>query len=181
VGDDTAAPERRRALDAALAAKSPPLQLSAYTTLARAQLAQRKVAGARRQLTLAKDSAEKTQYHSMRLEFKIAPAQVQAASKPADFEAAIGLLTETMSEAEKAGLVSFLHECRLATAEIEMKSGKLTAGRARLAALEKDAKKSGVALIARKAATASTYLNISAHKSMYSHNKDNSLCLSRLP
>lgn len=43
---------------------------------------------------------------------------------------------------------------QLALGEIEMKSGKAAAGRARLEALEKDATAKGFLLIARKAAAA---------------------------
>ena len=42
-------------------------------------------------------------------------------------------------------------EARLALAEIEIQSGKCNAGRSLLAALEKEAKAKGFALIARKA------------------------------
>jgi hypothetical protein len=45
-------------------------------------------------------------------------------------------------------------DARLALAEIEMKIGQTTAGRAQLAAIEADAKIKGYNLIARKAATA---------------------------
>ena len=45
-------------------------------------------------------------------------------------------------------------DARLALAEIEIKSGQATTGRAHLAALETDAKAKGYNLIARKAAIA---------------------------
>jgi hypothetical protein len=54
--------------------------------------------------------------------------------------------------ATKHGFVPEQLEARLALGEIEMKSGASDAGRARLAALEKDAQAKGFLLIARKAA-----------------------------
>ena len=45
-------------------------------------------------------------------------------------------------------------DARLALAEIEMRSGQTTTGRAHLTAIEADAKAKGYSLIARKAATA---------------------------
>jgi hypothetical protein len=45
-------------------------------------------------------------------------------------------------------------DARLALAEIEMKTGQVTAGRAHLTAIEADAKAKGYNLIARKATTA---------------------------
>jgi len=50
--------------------------------------------------------------------------------------------------------VSIELDARLALAEIEMKLGQMTAGRAHLAAIEIDAKTKGYILIAREAATA---------------------------
>lgn len=57
-------------------------------------------------------------------------------------------------EATESGFLEEQLESRLALGQIEMKSGKTAAGRARLAALEKDAGAKGFLLIARKAAAA---------------------------
>ena len=54
-------------------------------------------------------------------------------------------------EAKKYGYLSYEYQARLALGEVEMKAGKAAAGRARLAALEKDATGTGFLLIARKA------------------------------
>jgi hypothetical protein len=63
-------------------------------------------------------------------------------------------LISVLAEATKTGFVGDQLEVRLALGEIEMKSGKTNAGRARLAALEKEAAKKDFLLVARKAAAA---------------------------
>jgi hypothetical protein len=121
----------------------------------KAQLAQGRLAEAEKQISTAKGLAEKTQYRMLRLQFQIVSAQARAATgKPADFEAAAAILEQTMKEAEKAGIMILLYETKLALGEIEIKAGKTVAGRLRLVALEKDAKRAGFALVARKAAKA---------------------------
>jgi hypothetical protein len=70
-------------------------------------------------------------------------------------EEAARSLEASLAEAINHGYVGLQYEARLAIAEIEMKSGNLTAGRARLEVLEKDAHASGFLLIARKATAAS--------------------------
>ena len=59
-----------------------------------------------------------------------------------------------MAEATKQNLSGIQLEARLAMGEVEMKSGMRTAGRARLAALQRDATTEGFLLLARKAAAA---------------------------
>ena len=56
-----------------------------------------------------------------------------------------------LTEARKYGYLIYEYKARLALGEVEVKSGKMTAGRARLTALEKDASRTGFLLIARKA------------------------------
>ena len=60
-------------------------------------------------------------------------------------------LEAVLTEAKKYGYLIYEYQARLALGEVEMKSGKATAGRARLAALDKDATRTGFLLIARKA------------------------------
>jgi eukaryotic-like serine/threonine-protein kinase len=61
-----------------------------------------------------------------------------------------------LTEATKYGYLVYEYQARLALGEVEMKSGKATAGRARLAALDKDATRTGFLLIARKAEKAAS-------------------------
>jgi hypothetical protein len=60
-------------------------------------------------------------------------------------------LEAVLTEAKKYGYLIYEYQARLAFGEVEMKSGKASAGRARLAALDKDATRTGFILIARKA------------------------------
>jgi hypothetical protein len=76
-------------------------------------------------------------------------AQVRAASGHV-VEAAASL-DRVRAEAVRLHLDDEELETRLTLGEIEIKSGKASAGRARLAVLEKDAATKGYALIARKA------------------------------
>jgi serine/threonine protein kinase/tetratricopeptide (TPR) repeat protein len=64
-------------------------------------------------------------------------------------------LEEALAEATKANLLYFQYDARLALCELEIKSGKMAAGRAQLAILQKDANSKGFLLIAREASTLS--------------------------
>jgi len=61
-------------------------------------------------------------------------------------------LATTLAEATRLGFVGFQFDTRLAIGEIEMKAGRVGTGRARLAALEKDATEKGFLLTAHNAA-----------------------------
>ena len=63
-------------------------------------------------------------------------------------------LESVLSEAQKAGFYGQPLESRLALGEIEMQMGNIGVGRARLGALEAEARAKGYALIARKASVA---------------------------
>ena len=94
--------------------------------------------------------AQKSDDRATRLWVAIMGARVRAATgKPAE---AMEALATVLAEATKLGLVDYQFESRLALGEIEMKSGKPAAGRARLETLQKEAKAKGFGLIARKAA-----------------------------
>lgn len=58
------------------------------------------------------------------------------------------------SRADMKGFLDFEFEARLALGEIELASGQVAAGRARLETLEKEATAKGFLLIARQAAAA---------------------------
>jgi hypothetical protein len=63
-------------------------------------------------------------------------------------------LDATLADGKKFSFLEYELEARLALGEIEIKSGKSASGRARLEALEKDARAKGFGLIAREAAEA---------------------------
>jgi hypothetical protein len=60
-------------------------------------------------------------------------------------------LESARPEASRYGYVGFELEARLRLGELELRSGKATAGRARLQQLQSDARNKGFLLIARKA------------------------------
>lgn len=62
-----------------------------------------------------------------------------------------GELRAALDEARRGGLAGEALEARRGLAEIEIAAGKTASGRARLAALEKEAREKGFLLIARKA------------------------------
>ena len=86
----------------------------------------------------------------MQLAFAAARARTESASQQTG--TAKTLLREALVEATKSGYIGDQLESRLAFEEIELKSGKSAASRARLQQLQKDAKEKGFDLIARKAA-----------------------------
>ena len=84
-----------------------------------------------------------------RLSIAIVDAQIQADSGKRD-EAVLNLASATR-DAERFGFVPDQLEARLAHADIELRSGKIVAGRAELVALRKDAARKGFDLIAHEA------------------------------
>ncbi len=89
---------------------------------------------------------------STRMQVAIVAARVRAASGHS--AEALSKLGTVLAEATRSGFVGEQLEARLALGEIEIKSGKASAGRARLAVLEKEAVRKDFLLIARKAAAA---------------------------
>jgi hypothetical protein len=79
----------------------------------------------------------------------LANARVLTASRKG--AEALPRLEAVLAEAKKYGYLIYEYQARLALGEAEMKSGKTAAGKARLAALDKDATGTGFLLIARKA------------------------------
>jgi hypothetical protein len=73
-----------------------------------------------------------------------------------DYPASRKKLDAALAAATKSGLMQWQLKALLAIGELELKSGKVPAGRARLAALEKDATANSYLLIARKARAASS-------------------------
>jgi serine/threonine protein kinase len=87
-----------------------------------------------------------------RLELIVAAARAAAALGGG--ASAAKTLEGTLTEAQKYGFVPIKFEIRLALGEIEMKSGKSDAGKARLSALQNEASGKGFFLIAQKAQAA---------------------------
>jgi serine/threonine protein kinase/tetratricopeptide (TPR) repeat protein/TolB-like protein len=93
----------------------------------------------------------KGQNFSTRLEVKATAARVEESRSRAD---AIKGLTAIVDEATKSDHVRFALEAGVWLGEMEIRSGKRDAGRARLAAIGKDATAKGFAHIARKVTAA---------------------------
>jgi hypothetical protein len=90
----------------------------------------------------------------------ITQAVAQAASgKPADVSEAWTRLNILASEASAAGFSELKLEADLALGELELRTGKASAGRARLEALRKESDEDGVVLVSLKASAAIRSLN----------------------
>jgi tetratricopeptide (TPR) repeat protein len=127
-------------------------ELTAQIVLAESLLAQSKAAEAQKHLDEARALMQKSQDPATRFQFDFIAARIGAAmGKPAEAERT---LKASFAQATKYGYVNYQLRIRLTLGEIEMKSGKSTEGRARLAALQRDATAKGFNLIARKAAEA---------------------------
>ena len=125
-------------------------QISATVALVRALLAEGKNADAFKEVGKAAPIAAKSQNLSVQLAFATARARTEAVSQ--EVGAAKTLLKEALVKATRSGYVGDQLESRLAFEEIDLKSGKSAASRARLDQLQKDAKEKGFDLIAHKAA-----------------------------
>ncbi|MGD0213205.1 MAG: protein kinase [Terriglobales bacterium] len=126
-------------------------EAGAHTLTARCLLQSGKLAEAKAEIQQA-EKLVKADDHVAHLPVVIESARIAAAS--GDLAAARRLLGEALSEATKANLLFFQYDARLALGELDVKSGNVAAGRARLTTLEQNARTKGFLLIARKAAAA---------------------------
>jgi tetratricopeptide (TPR) repeat protein/tRNA A-37 threonylcarbamoyl transferase component Bud32 len=127
----------------------------AYYVLARALVAQGKLADAHAAIDKASALTQKGGDTNVRLRVAIEAALIGASSgAPADVSEGKKSIQSALADATKQNLTGIQLEARLAQGEVEMKSGDRTNGRAHLAALKKDATAKGFLLIARKAAAA---------------------------
>lgn len=124
----------------------------ALVVVATSLLAQNRATDARNEISRASTVVQKSQNRLARFAVAIASARVDAATRRSGD--ARTSLTSIASEAAKLALKGYELEARLALGEVEMRSGEVAAGRARLAALEKDASSRGFGLIAQRAAAA---------------------------
>lgn len=129
-------------------------EIVSRAVLTRALLEQGKTAVAQREIDSVRALAAKSQSLNSRLKLATITARVRGAS--GDAAGAERILQDALAEATRAGFVTYQFEIRLALGELEMKSGRAGAGRARLLALEKDATAKGFALIAAKAGKGSS-------------------------
>jgi DNA-binding winged helix-turn-helix (wHTH) protein/tetratricopeptide (TPR) repeat protein len=133
-------------------------ETEAWCILARTLVAQGKAAGAKDAMQHARFLAAKSQNPEIRWRTAIASARIESSEKDVAHSAA-GIATRKdlaaiIAKSRELGYQGIELDARLAIAEIEMKAGQLTAGRAHLATIEADAKAKGYNLVARKAAVA---------------------------
>ncbi len=127
-------------------------ELTAAGVLIQALLAQGKSGDAQKEIESAHALTAKSQNLIVRLQFAVASARVDLTStRP---ESARRLLEETLQEARAHGFVGVELEARLALAELARQTGRTSAAKDQLIALEKTARSKGFGLIARKAAAA---------------------------
>jgi DNA-binding winged helix-turn-helix (wHTH) protein/tetratricopeptide (TPR) repeat protein/TolB-like protein len=131
------------------AAKAARYGAEANLVLSKALLGQGQVAESRKVVAQVIAAATESHYKELELKSAIVAARVQTASGSLDDLAeSTRQLNRVLVDATAAGFLDLAFDARLALGEIEMGS---TAGRARLAALEKDSANAGVLLIARRA------------------------------
>jgi eukaryotic-like serine/threonine-protein kinase len=133
-------------------------EAGAWCVLARALLAEGKAAAAKEAMQHARSLAVKSPDPNTRWPAAITAARIGSAGK--DFaHSAAGIaakkeLAVIVTKSRELGYMGIELNARLALAEIEMKAGQSTAGRAHLTAIEADAKAKGYNLTARKATIA---------------------------
>jgi serine/threonine protein kinase/Tfp pilus assembly protein PilF len=142
----------RASADASTKLQIPENQAQSNAVLAEALLAQGKI----------KD-AQAAADHAMALGQKAdRPSRFESVLASADVNAALGKFVDAAKEVEtvraeasRYGFLSYDLESRLRLAQLELRSGKAPAGRARLQQLQSEARNKGFLLIARKANFAS--------------------------
>jgi ATP/maltotriose-dependent transcriptional regulator MalT len=148
----------RRALEVFQTQKVRDDETGAWCVLARALLAQGKTTAAKDAIQHARSLAAKSQNPDIRWQTAITAARIGNAEHNVAPSAAGSAtrkeLATIIAKSRELGYLGIELDARLATAEIEMKAGQMTGGRAHLAAIEADAKIKGYNLLARKAATA---------------------------
>lgn len=129
--------------------------ITAATVLARALLAQGRLADAREVGDRAKQQARDSQNPAIRLAVSIVDARLLAAA--GDYEQALRSLQTVLVEATDLGLLGLTFEARLASGEIEIVAGyadEAATGRSRLRALAREAGNAGFGLVAHAATAA---------------------------
>ena len=125
--------------------------IAATAVLVRALVAEGKSEQAVNEIHKSTSIASRTQNLAVRLEFALAKAQCDAASRN-NGAAEIGF-RDALSKATRVGYFGYQLEARLALAAVQMKSGKSSSAQAMLEQLQKDAQEKGFGLIAHQATT----------------------------
>jgi DNA-binding winged helix-turn-helix (wHTH) protein/tetratricopeptide (TPR) repeat protein len=147
--------DARRAVELFRAHRLADEEAFAETAVSRALLAAEKPHEALQAVGRSLAHAEVSDNRLLRLSVAIASTRVRAATQaPAAIGDASKRLETVRLEAARYGFATLGLEARLALGEIELHSGSVSAGRAHLSALEREARAGGFGLIARKAATA---------------------------
>jgi DNA-binding winged helix-turn-helix (wHTH) protein/tetratricopeptide (TPR) repeat protein len=133
-------------------------ETNAWCLLARALLAEGKASSASDAMQHARAVAAKSQNPEIRWRTAITAAHIETGEKNIVHSVAGSAtrkeLDAIIAKSRELGYQGIELDARLALAEIEMKSGQMTAGRAHLAAIAAGAKAKGYILVARKAAVA---------------------------
>ena len=124
-------------------------EIDARTVLAEVALKNGKLSEARKMIEAAGKLAAKSSFPGVRYAQAIVQARIEAAS--GGTAAAMKSLQATITGATSVGRLGDALEARLALGEVELRNGKTAEGRARLEALEKEAKAQGFGRIAREA------------------------------
>jgi tetratricopeptide (TPR) repeat protein/TolB-like protein len=127
-------------------------EATAYALAARCLLALGKPDAAAIEIQKAEDLSAKSDDKIVTSAIAVTRGRILTAS--GDSAGARKKLEGVLAAAARSGLMQWQLEARLAIGELEMKSGKVTAGRARLTGLEKEATAKSYLLIARKAKAA---------------------------
>jgi|HubBroStandDraft_1064217.scaffolds.fasta_scaffold00322_22 DNA-binding winged helix-turn-helix (wHTH) protein/TolB-like protein len=148
----------RQALEVFQKQKARDDETNAWCILARALLSEGKASAASEAIQHAWSLAAKSQNPEIRWRTAITAARINTAGKDAAHSASVIAMRKELSaiiaKSRALGYLGIELDARLALAEIEMKTGQMTAGRAHLTAIEAEAKAKGYNLIARKAAIA---------------------------
>ena len=147
--------DARRALELFRAERLADEEAFAEAAIGRALLAAEKPHEALEAVGRSLTHAQVSDNRLLRLSVTIAATRVRAATQAPVVIADVSKSLETVRlEAAKYGFATLGLEARLAQGETEVRAGSMTAGRARLSALEQEARAQGFGLIARKAAAA---------------------------
>ena len=123
--------------------------------IAEARLAQGRISEAKKNVDDVIASAKDSHNQELELRAAITAARLQAVSASVhDVSESKRQLNRVLADATAAGFGDVEFEARLALGQIELASGNLAAGRARLEAVKKDSADAGLLLVAQKASAA---------------------------
>jgi tetratricopeptide (TPR) repeat protein len=129
------------------------MEAGAYAVLGHSYLRQGKLEDASKAVEQARALSGKSEDREVQLLVALEVARVWAAE--AKFDEAVHELRAVLNEAQKYKYVSYELEARLSLGEIEMRSDRVSAGRAHLETLRKEALREGFGFIAQEAGRAS--------------------------